>query len=176
MLIPNTELVERVINEFYAGKPLKEALRDCGVSRQVFYETIAEVAHLGDKYARARTANAHQHAEETVEIADTDLDPQRARNRIMARQWLAAKTAPKDYGDRLDLNLSGSVDLLAAINEGKSRLLPGRYPADIEDAQLVEPKAIASSATSDLKPVGSAKSDIAPDEDASGIPPVDPFS
>jgi hypothetical protein len=55
------------------------------------------------KYARAREMQADRHAEQIVDIADTEEDPQKARNRMDARKWFAAKVAPKKYGERTTL-------------------------------------------------------------------------
>ena len=46
-------------------------------------------------------------ADEIVEIADTEPDPNRARVRIDARKWYAAKVNKKDYGDRVSAEVSG---------------------------------------------------------------------
>lgn len=63
----------------------------------------------GQLYARARDLQAEHLAQEIVEIADSDTDPQRARNRIDARKWVAAKLSPRRYGDRVEVEHSGSV-------------------------------------------------------------------
>nr|WP_134952469.1 hypothetical protein [Sinorhizobium meliloti] len=38
---------------------------------------------------------------------------QRAKLRVDTRKWIMSKIAPKKYGDRLDLNHSGSIDSLS---------------------------------------------------------------
>jgi hypothetical protein len=71
-----------------------------------------------NQYARAREAQADRMAEEILEIADdgrndtyTDEDGNertnqeivaRSRLRVDARKWLAAKMAPKKYGDKIE--------------------------------------------------------------------------
>lgn len=69
----------------------------------------ARGAALDERYARAREDQQHALAEEQRHIADTDSDPQRARNRIDARRWQAAKLLPKVYGDRTQMDLTGAV-------------------------------------------------------------------
>lgn len=77
------------------------------------------------QYAQAREVQADTLADETVDIADDGsndwmddgrggrrLDPeavQRSRLRVDQRKWYASKLAPKKYGDKLDLNHSGSI-------------------------------------------------------------------
>ena len=46
-------------------------------------------------------------ADEIVEIADTEPDPNRARVCIDARKWWASKVNKKDYGDRVSAEVSG---------------------------------------------------------------------
>lgn len=63
-------------------------------------------------YARSRTTGAAVHAEAIVGIADavtngTMEQINAARLRIDARKWYAAKVAPRDYGDRSAVELSG---------------------------------------------------------------------
>jgi hypothetical protein len=65
-------------------------------------------------YARARGFQADHLADEIVHIADTEPDPQIARNRIDARKWVAAKLRPSRYGDRVEVEHSGSVGQAAA--------------------------------------------------------------
>lgn len=60
-----------------------------------------------DQYARACEARAERYAEEIVEIADTEEDPQRARVRVDARKWVASKLLPRKYGHRVDVTSGG---------------------------------------------------------------------
>lgn len=64
---------------------------------------------LRNQYAIAREAQADFIAEQTVDISDTELDPQVARVRIDARKWFASKLAPKKYGDRTEQVISGDI-------------------------------------------------------------------
>lgn len=67
----------------------------------------AQDEEFSTNYARAREDQADFHADEIVDIADTEPDPNLARVRIDARKWKAARMKPKVYGDRL--NLDGDV-------------------------------------------------------------------
>ena len=59
---------------------------------------------FSEQYARAREVQADVLADEVIEIADTEPDPNRARVMIDARKWLAGKLRPKKYGDHLKLD------------------------------------------------------------------------
>jgi len=70
---------------------------------------IAENAGFPDMYARARRAQADAFADEIVNIADTEEDPQKARVRIDARKWIAGKQRPKKYGDKVEVDHGGNI-------------------------------------------------------------------
>ena len=65
---------------------------------------------FAERYARARTTQMEAMAEEILAISDDDeAEKQRSKLRVDTRKWLMSKLAPKKYGDKLDLNHSGSV-------------------------------------------------------------------
>jgi len=62
------------------------------------------------QYVRARDCQADLYAEQIITIADGVADneqTQRDRLRVDARKWVAARLAPKKYGDRVLTELSG---------------------------------------------------------------------
>lgn len=61
------------------------------------------------KYACARAVQADLHADEIIDIADTEPDCDRARIRIDARKWHAGRTRPRKWGDKL--GIGGADDL-----------------------------------------------------------------
>ena len=67
-----------------------------------------EDGDLVAQYARAREEQADHYADEIIDIADNEPDPQKARNRVDARKWVASKLKPKRYGERLQH--SGDAD------------------------------------------------------------------
>jgi hypothetical protein len=96
--------------EIAEGKSLKAICEQDGVpSRETIYQWLADDSAFSDKYVRAREDQADFYADEIIDIADTEPDANKARVRIDARKWKASKLQPKKYGDKVDLNLSGSV-------------------------------------------------------------------
>lgn len=61
------------------------------------------------QYGRARDMQADHYVDETVQIADTETDAQKARVRIDARKWYASKVRPKAYGDAVQMKHSGAI-------------------------------------------------------------------
>lgn len=97
------DLISQVLTDLAGGKSLRASCVERNFSMHVFYDLLNSNPDIRERYARARTAQAHLLAEECVEIADTDIDPNRARVRVDARKWFASKVLPKVYGDKLQL-------------------------------------------------------------------------
>lgn len=135
----NMGIVAKVCDELAKGRALKAICRDEGMPDESTFRTWerahAEVAALS---AHARELGCHALADECLDIADDARNDwmvanhgddagwrangdtvQRSRLRIDTRMRLLGKWLPKVYGDKLDLNHSGSVNIgreLAALN------------------------------------------------------------
>lgn len=87
-----------------AGEPLVRICRDESLPDVVtVYRWIAAYEDFRNMYARAREDQADTLADEIAEIADSEDDPNKARVRIDARKWVAAKLKPRKYGEKLAL-------------------------------------------------------------------------
>ena len=111
-LASSTLSLYKILSAGYSGLPLPD------------YSTIAEWLreddNLAQQYARAKEDQADYLAEELVEIADNATgDYNRDRLRLDARKWVAAKLKPKKYGDKLDLNHGGTVNLNFAADDAE---------------------------------------------------------
>ncbi len=133
--IYSDELAAEICERLAAGESLNVICRDAHMpTRQAVHEWIADNrAGFGDKYARARAAQADHYADEIVEIVDTETDPARARVRMDGRKWVASKLAPRKYGDRLETENRNTVDvsnsltaLLERIGESGRRIYDPR--------------------------------------------------
>lgn len=83
---------------------------------------LAQDSEFSAQYARAREGQADTLADELVEIADEEPDPQRARVRIDARKWYASKLQPKKYGDKLDMNVTATTDFAQRLIRARERV------------------------------------------------------
>jgi hypothetical protein len=68
--------------------------------RETFNDWRKRTPELQAQYDKAREDQKDTFFEELVEIADTEPDPQKARNRMDARKWVWARMDPKRFGDR----------------------------------------------------------------------------
>lgn len=96
------------------------------------------------KYERARESQADFLADEIVSIADgADGESAeavaKARLRVDARKWVAAKLKPKKYGDKLDVEHGGTIGHAhMTLDELRQRLAMARGlvtpPTQLTDA------------------------------------------
>jgi hypothetical protein len=82
-------------------------------TRSTIYLWLAAHREFSDMYARAREQRADLIADEIIAIADNEADPNRARVKIDARKWAAAKLNPKRYSDRVTHQGDGEAPVRA---------------------------------------------------------------
>lgn len=148
------EKASLILEEIFEGMLLKDSLKKHKVSQSTFYKFIEKNIEYDRMYARAKTAHAHLIVEEIVPIADNEtIDPARARNMIDARKWTASKILPQKYGDRIEVNLTQEASIVEALALARSRVLPMRDLASIEDAEIIETKQLNIIDVTGSKPV-----------------------
>lgn len=130
--------VDAVITDIFEGATTKIALEKQGLKHEKFRRYLAKDIERSLRYLHAQEARSELMAEETLTIADTEPDPQVARNRIQVRQWIASKHNPKRYGDRIDLNLTQTVDIRGVLAGFDTRVLPMRDLASLEEKQIID--------------------------------------
>jgi hypothetical protein len=130
------DAASRAIKLVADGIPLKNAINQEGLKLSMFHAVISGQREMAQAYARAQELSADILADEVIEAADSDVDPGKARNQMTARQWVASKRNSKKYGDRIDLNVTQTLDISGTLLEARQRMLrPMRDQLDIEDAQ-----------------------------------------
>lgn len=103
-------VVDAVIARIEAGESENSACKAEGINRATF-RSAALRCQAADKYAQALSALAHAQAEALEQALDDmkagKLDPQIGRIEVDARKWFASKFLPKQYGDKVQAELSG---------------------------------------------------------------------
>lgn len=132
---PTDQRVTNVIAYILEGEVLKTALKRAGISQQYFHELLQGDRAAAVAYARAVELRADNLADEALQIADNEPDAAKARNQIQVRQWLASKLYAKRYGDRIDLNVTQTIDIGSTLAEARARLLPMRYQSEAIDVE-----------------------------------------
>lgn len=103
------------------GRP--RSLRDvCDIENMpneaTVYRWLSTHEAFREMYARAREERADMLADDVIDISDSEPDAAKARNRMDARKWYAAKLNPKRYGDKVTNELVGKdgAALVPVIN------------------------------------------------------------
>lgn len=108
------EVETEILSAIMGGQSIMEI---CGPGRDsflpsetTFYKRLSSDPQFAEKYARARTVQAHREFDEIRTISDTATPDNVtvARLQIDARKWRAGKLAPKVYGEKLDIDHSST--------------------------------------------------------------------
>ena len=124
--IYSNDVAFQICDRLSDGEPLKRICTDPTMpAKTTVYRWRHENAEFRDMYARAREDQADTFADDIVDIADSEEDPNRARVRIDARKWVAAKLKERAYGDRVKVdgnhkvtNEPGAISNTAAFIAG----------------------------------------------------------
>lgn len=144
-------VVQQIIERILDGSSLKEATKACGIDVFKFNRMLQGDKSAALAYARAVEIRADILADEALHIADNENDAAKARNQIGVRQWLASKLYAKRYGDRIDLNVTQTIDVSATLAEARARLLPVRDLNNVIDVETVANPSVASDGARDIK-------------------------
>lgn len=165
------EMFREIVAAVAEGERVKPLLQARKIQPIDFYAYLDESPENSQLYARASQAKSEIYAEDAVEIADTDDNPARARNRIDIRKWWAGKNNSK-YNDKVEISVSGSIDLTAAIAEAQGRLGAPVVPSlAASNTQVIDITPEPEAKAPDIKSVSSSQ-----EQDAGAGGPVDPFS
>lgn len=131
------ELATEICRRISEGESLRQVCRDESMpSTSAVLRWVREREEFRQQYAEAREALLEHWAEEINEIADdgsndwmkrekdqgrieivADADHiARSRLRVDTRKWLLSKLAAKKYGDKQQVEHSGSVTLESLVN------------------------------------------------------------
>jgi hypothetical protein len=125
------ELIDELCGRLCEGRSLRSICKDEGMpSTATVFRWLREHPEFQEQYARAKREGVEALVDEIPDIADDGSNDwmeklnadgeqigwtlngehvQRSKLRIDARKWIAAKLAPKLYGEKVDLNHGGSV-------------------------------------------------------------------
>jgi hypothetical protein len=122
------EVAAAICGRLADGEPLTKICKDEAMPvTSTVYKWMMQNPEFASAYARAREEQADTYADDIVSIADdarndTQVDDdgntivdfdhiQRAKLRVDARKWVAAKLKPKKWGDKVAHEHSGAVTL-----------------------------------------------------------------
>ena len=127
------EIADKICQRIASGESLRTICKDAASpSSSVIYQWLRTNAVFAKQYAHAREDQADCLAEEMLDVARTS--PERIENggvdsgdvahrrlQIDVLKWRAGKLRPKVYGDKQEIEHSGSIDLGSALNAARDR-------------------------------------------------------
>jgi hypothetical protein len=111
-------LAVRLAND---GVLLKEICVAIGVEPNTLSAWQANDAIFRAAFSQAREAGLHLLADGLVKLPDDYPDVNKARLKSDNIKWLLARRLSRQYGDRLDVNVSGVIDLGSTLIEARRR-------------------------------------------------------
>ncbi len=105
------ELEDEICDLIASGQSMRDVCKLKGMPSEAgLYSRMARDEAFAAKVTKARVAQQEHEVEACIHIADdaTPEDVQVAKLRIWARQWRAAKLAPKKYGDKIAAEITGA--------------------------------------------------------------------
>lgn len=114
-MLYNEQVGDAILEGISEGKGLVTVLKenDAFPSYSTVMKWIRENPEFAQNYARACEDMADHDADKIADVAQRvvrgEVDPQAARVAIDAYKWSAGKRRPKKYGDKIEVEQSGSV-------------------------------------------------------------------
>lgn len=119
-----SSITDKVADELCARISGGEGILEISQSKDMpheatIYRRMAVDEAFASRIARAREAQQDHEADVTVRLADkaTMEDWQVIKLRIWARQWRAAKLAPKKYGEKQQIEHAGAIGVTIKAEE-----------------------------------------------------------
>lgn len=128
----------QVLERISTGESLRSIARAHGLDESTIRKRFRDDPQLAPQYAHAREAQADHYAERIVDEALSSEDAAIGRLRMDALKWAASKLAPKRYGDKQQVEHSGSIGVRA--DEMRDDDLARIASAGCEEAVGVSPK------------------------------------
>lgn len=98
------------------------ALREIGVNAQALVDFLSLNPGVKDSYVSAKENGFDAMADSLLSMHETIQDAQKARLASENKRWYLSKRAAHKYGDRMEVNMTGQIDLNAALAEATKRL------------------------------------------------------
>lgn len=122
-LVLTDEQIATAISLAADGKGMEDIHITLGVASWELYKYRKSHPFFEKILTEARQEGFEQLADTLIEIPDVYADVQRGRLKSDNIKWLLSKRKPLVYGDRIDVNLTQTIDIGVALSEARSRAL-----------------------------------------------------
>lgn len=102
------ELADQICERISNGETLRAVCRDIKIAPSTVIEWTWKNKEFFEQYTRARQKQADAYADMILDEAFNSIDPQIGRLRVDALKWVASKLAPKRYGDKVEVEQTGT--------------------------------------------------------------------
>ncbi len=92
------------------GSSASSACKAAGIRLSTLYRWLRSQPAFSNNYARAREDAADTLVDELMRIAQEEPDVHRARLKIDARKWIAARMKPKSWGDKFQVDQTTRIE------------------------------------------------------------------
>lgn len=132
------EQLETAIQMASKGEPLKRIIDECLLeSEYKFWLYRQHYPDFTNNFEQARQEGLEHLADGLMTAHDEYTDVQRARLKSDNAKWLLSKRKPEIYGDKVDIHVSQTIDITAALTEARAR---AQIPAPEQAVLDVTPK------------------------------------
>ncbi len=118
------ETAERLCEKITEGHGIRElADTDEFPSWPTLRKWLANETDFAIRYARARSASAEALELRALQVAaDKSRDPHQSRVEVDTLKWAASKRNPRVYGDKIDLSISGTLQIASSLDTARLSL------------------------------------------------------
>jgi len=149
--------VQKALALHAAGITLPDAAMQCGIDVRIVYDLARRDSIVHDTMISAGEACAAHLVRESLDIADKDVDPQRARVRVGARQWAASRMDRARWGDKMEIKVEQTVSIAAALEAANARLQPISDQKPVIDLEVTDVAQVITREPPDSKSVADTR-------------------
>lgn len=133
------EIGARICSLVAEGETIKNVSKIMEINRATIFEWVQKYPAFADAIARAKILGADALADQLLAVSDECPDVHRARLKSDNLKWYIRCLNPARYGERIDVNVTETVNVRDALTAARARLVrPIRDQLEAEDAQLIE--------------------------------------
>ena len=105
------QLADQICERIANGETLRAVCRDIQFAPSTVIEWTMNNKTFSEQYAQARQKQADSYADMILDEAFNSHDAAIGRLRVDALKWVASKLAPKRYGDKVEVEQTGTTKI-----------------------------------------------------------------
>lgn len=119
----NKDIAKKILDLYSSGKNLDHIEAKNGYpSRRTIYTWRIDHPDFGALYDIALLSYSEALIEQALDIADTETDAKKAKNRIDIRTWIASKYNRARFGDKIEIEQTIKLDISKPLELAMARM------------------------------------------------------